>query len=220
MVLMVKKLPASAGDIRDMGLIPGLGRSPGGGNGNPLQYPCLENPMDRVASGPMVHRFTKSQAGLKQLTTHYHLENVPKCQRWLCYGMSQTTSRKKSGYGAAQCFRLPPWYMHNALSPPHLPSARPATLRTPRVQPSLGVHLACLVGTDRGHRWGGVLRVRCHLSCELSLRPCPTCSVQGLFCQGPADYPCGHYLYSPPLCPGLWCPLEEPHTHLPEALLA
>ena len=44
MVLIVKNLPASAGDIRDAGSIPGLGRSPGGGHGNPLQYFCLENP--------------------------------------------------------------------------------------------------------------------------------------------------------------------------------
>ena len=44
---MVKNMPAIAGDIRDAGLIPGLGRSPGGGHGNPLQYSCLENPMDR-----------------------------------------------------------------------------------------------------------------------------------------------------------------------------
>ena len=46
---MVKNLPDSAGDIRDMGSIPRLGRSPGGGHGNPLQYSCLENPMDRGA---------------------------------------------------------------------------------------------------------------------------------------------------------------------------
>ena len=45
----VKNLPAKAGDIRDMGSIPGSGRSPGGGHGNPLQYSCLENPMDRGA---------------------------------------------------------------------------------------------------------------------------------------------------------------------------
>ena len=43
---MVKNPPAKAGDIRDTGLIPGLGRSPGGGHGNSLQYSCLENPMD------------------------------------------------------------------------------------------------------------------------------------------------------------------------------
>jgi len=47
MALVVKNLPASAGDIRDDGLIPGWGRSPGGGNSNPLQYSCLENPMDK-----------------------------------------------------------------------------------------------------------------------------------------------------------------------------
>jgi len=44
---MIKNLPASAGDTRDLGLIPGLGRSPGVRNGNPLQYSCLENPMNR-----------------------------------------------------------------------------------------------------------------------------------------------------------------------------
>ena len=47
--------PASAGDTRDMGSIPGSGRSPGGGNGNPLQYSCLENPMDRGAWRATVH---------------------------------------------------------------------------------------------------------------------------------------------------------------------
>ena len=46
---MVKNLPASVGDIRDMGSVPGLGRSPGRGHGNPLQYSCLENPLNRRA---------------------------------------------------------------------------------------------------------------------------------------------------------------------------
>ena len=46
---MVKNLPANAGDERDLGSVPGSGRSPGGGHGNPLQYSCLENPMDRGA---------------------------------------------------------------------------------------------------------------------------------------------------------------------------
>ena len=49
MVLVVKNLSANAGDIRDAGSIPRFGRSPGEGNGNPLQYSCLENPMDRGA---------------------------------------------------------------------------------------------------------------------------------------------------------------------------
>ena len=47
--LVVKNSPANAGDVRDVGLIPGLGRSPGGGSGSPLQYSCLGNPMDRGA---------------------------------------------------------------------------------------------------------------------------------------------------------------------------
>jgi hypothetical protein len=51
MVLVVKHPSANARDIRDMGLIPGLGRSPGGGHGNPLQYSYLENPMDREPGG-------------------------------------------------------------------------------------------------------------------------------------------------------------------------
>ena len=50
-VLVGKNLPANAGDIRDVGSIPGLGRSPGGGNSNPLQYSCLENPMERSLAG-------------------------------------------------------------------------------------------------------------------------------------------------------------------------
>ena len=56
---MVKKSPANAGDKRDMGLIPRLGRSPGGGHGNPLQYSSLEGPMDRGAWSAIVHRVTK-----------------------------------------------------------------------------------------------------------------------------------------------------------------
>ena len=68
MKLVLKNSPASAGDVRDLGLIPGLGRSPGGGNGNPLQYSCLENPMDRGAWQTAVHRVTKSRTRLKRLT--------------------------------------------------------------------------------------------------------------------------------------------------------
>ena len=53
--LVVKNVPANARDIRDVSLIPGLGRSPGEGSGNPLQYSCLGNPMDRVAWRAIVH---------------------------------------------------------------------------------------------------------------------------------------------------------------------
>ena len=60
-VLVVKNPPANAGDARDSGLVPGSGRSPGEGNGNPLQYSCLENPMDRGAWQTVIHGVTKSQ---------------------------------------------------------------------------------------------------------------------------------------------------------------
>ena len=59
--LVVKNLPANEGDIRDVGSIPGSGRSPGKGNGNPLQYSCLENPMDRGAWWATVHGVTKNR---------------------------------------------------------------------------------------------------------------------------------------------------------------
>ena len=68
-VLVVKNPPANAGNGRDVGLIPGSRRSPGGGHGSPLQYSCPENPMDREAWQATVHRVTKSQTGLKQLST-------------------------------------------------------------------------------------------------------------------------------------------------------
>ena len=65
-----KEPAASVGDIRDSGSIPGLGRSPGGGHGNPLQYSCLENPMDRGAWWATVRGIKKSQTQLKQFSTH------------------------------------------------------------------------------------------------------------------------------------------------------
>ena len=49
MAIVIKNLPVNAGDVRDVGSIPGSGRSPAGGSGNPFQHPCLENPMDRGA---------------------------------------------------------------------------------------------------------------------------------------------------------------------------
>ena len=62
---VVKNLPASAGVAGDVGLIPELGSSPGGGNGNPLQYSCLENPADRGAWRAIVLGVAKSQTRLK-----------------------------------------------------------------------------------------------------------------------------------------------------------
>ena len=72
MAQLVKNPPANAGDTRDVGLIPGSGRSPGEWNGNPLQYSCLENSMNRGAWLATVHRVTKSQTGLKRLSVRVH----------------------------------------------------------------------------------------------------------------------------------------------------
>ena len=62
---MIKNTPDKAGDIIDTGSTPRSGRSPGGGQGNPLQYSCLKNPMDRGTWQAMVHRVTKSWTGVK-----------------------------------------------------------------------------------------------------------------------------------------------------------
>ena len=66
MALVVKNPPPNAEEVRDLGSVPGLERSPGGGHGNPLQYSCLENPMDRGAWWAAVHRVAKSWTRLKK----------------------------------------------------------------------------------------------------------------------------------------------------------
>ena len=67
---VVKNPPASEGDTRNMGSIPGLGSSPGVGNGNPLQYSCLGNPIDREAWRATVHEVPKSLTGLSTHSQH------------------------------------------------------------------------------------------------------------------------------------------------------
>ena len=67
---MVKNLLANAGDVRDVGLIPGLGRSLGGGHGNPLQYSCLENPMDREPG--WLQSIGLQRVGHNLVTSHIH----------------------------------------------------------------------------------------------------------------------------------------------------
>ena len=68
--LAVKQLPANAGDVRNAGLIPGSGRSSGGGHGKPLQYSYLESPMEREDWQAIIHRVSKSCTRLKQLSMH------------------------------------------------------------------------------------------------------------------------------------------------------
>ena len=69
MALVVKKLPANAGDLRDVGSIPWLGRFLGGGHSNPHQYSCLKNPMDRATWWATLHRVAKSWTKLKRPST-------------------------------------------------------------------------------------------------------------------------------------------------------
>ena len=83
--IVVKNLPVNAGNIRDVGSVPGLGRSSGGGHSNPLQYSCLENPMDRGTWRATAHRVARSQTQLKQLSMHVPKERATLGSDWrLC----------------------------------------------------------------------------------------------------------------------------------------
>ena len=73
---LVKNPLTNAGDVRDVGLISGSGKSPGGGHGNPLQYSCLENPMDRGGWQATVHRLAQSWTRLKLLSMHAQTYNI------------------------------------------------------------------------------------------------------------------------------------------------
>ena len=110
MVLVIRSLPVKAGDLRDAGLIPRSRRSPGGGNGNPLQYSCLEKPMDRGAWWATVHRVTKSQTPLKRLCPyaefhccHCSLRSFLLCWFWL---LTLSVSQKIHGSSEETLFYL------------------------------------------------------------------------------------------------------------------
>ena len=112
--LLVKSPPANAGDARDWGSIPGSERSPGGGYGNPLQYSCLEKPMDRGAWWATVHGVTKNWTRLKQLGMQHVV--LLACVYWVKsllifqkFSLSLTIFRK-------------PWSSWLSLNPP-LPSS-------------------------------------------------------------------------------------------------
>ena len=91
-VLVVKNPSVNAGDLIDAGLIPRLGRSFGGGHGKPLQYPCLENPMDRRAWRSTVSGVTKSQTGLKHISMQVQiaLQSLSLCPDPLSSGSAWT----------------------------------------------------------------------------------------------------------------------------------
>ena len=89
MALVVMNVPANSGNVRIASFIPGLGGSPGGGHSNPLQYSCLENPMDRGEWGATVQRVTKSWTQLKWLSRHaqltYIIVSVQVCSKLISF---------------------------------------------------------------------------------------------------------------------------------------
>ena len=91
--LVVKNLLASAGDLRDVGLIPRWGRSPGGGNGNSFQYSCLENPMGRRAWWATVLKISKSQTRLMRLGT----QTTPAFSLYMCVRGTRERLRMNQG---------------------------------------------------------------------------------------------------------------------------
>ena len=136
--LVVKNLPANAGDIRDEGSIPGSRRSPGEGNGNPLQYSSLENPMDRGAWWATVHRVPKSRIRLKDTHTlgkrgayvysFYFSQNLAFfLSASICFGNSCTV--KLNGKALLSCL---------AQNEPHLTLKYISTLNTRRCSRTRG----------------------------------------------------------------------------------
>ena len=117
--LVVKNQPANAGDVRDSGLIPGLGRAPGGGHGNSLQYSCLENPMDRGAwrASPWGHRVRNYWSDLAHTHTHTYAH-----MRWYPSNLGVSpghdaewnSGSQKSHTAWLHLYSVPQWQNHRA----------------------------------------------------------------------------------------------------------
>jgi len=99
---VVKNPPANAGDLRDMGLIPGSGRSPGEGHGNPLQYSCLENPMDRGAWRATDHRFAKSDTTEETYHTH-NKSTLCRCLKFISHMKRSSPRFRCLNSGVPKC---------------------------------------------------------------------------------------------------------------------
>ena len=125
MMLVIKKPPVNAGDTRDNVYDPWAGKIPGEGNGNPLQYSCLENPMDRGAWQATVHRVTNSWMWLKQPSTQK--AHVPSSGEWsylpLLYLMLSVQFSSVQFSGSVLSNSLPPQGLQHARPP--FPSPTP-----------------------------------------------------------------------------------------------
>ena len=94
-----KESACNAGDAEDIGLIPGSGRSPGGGHGNLLQYSCLENPTDRGTWRAAIHRIPKSWTWVKWQSMHTHVQTpalTPACYALQCFNLTLELKEKGS----------------------------------------------------------------------------------------------------------------------------
>ena len=98
----LKNPPANARHARNVVSISGLGRSPGGGQGNSLQYSCLETPMDRGAWRATVHRVTQSWTRLKQLSTHTYT-----CQQHQVFTNRGQGEKRERVFSSFHCIRRP-----------------------------------------------------------------------------------------------------------------
>ena len=114
----VKESACNAGNIGDVGLIPGSGRSPGGGHGNPFQCSYLENPMNWGACQATVYEVTKSQTQLKRLSTHAHMDTCVCMAESLCCS-PETLTTLLIGYGGGLAITCS-W----VFSPPFWPPGR------------------------------------------------------------------------------------------------
>ena len=130
-MLVVKNPPASAGDIRDAGLIPGSGTSPGGGHGNPPQYSCLENPMDRGAWWATVHGVTKNGIRRKRLSMHTCVGIMHPEMPGMLLSPSEAAYRQlliDTGHkGHLGCLNLR--WLYDIIHAPALPPLEPAMVR-------------------------------------------------------------------------------------------
>ena len=124
-MLVVKNLSANAGDLRDVSLIPGSGKSPGGGNSNPLQYFCLENPMDRRAWQATVYRVSKSWTWLKQHSRHTHTYAYPQYMYGLLWWLSKKSTCNAGDLGVDLSVGKIPWRRAWQPIPVFLPGESP-----------------------------------------------------------------------------------------------
>ena len=163
--LVVKSPPASAGDVRDVGSIAGSGRSPAGGHGNPLQYSCLENPMDRGGWWATVHGVAKSWTRLKRLSTHAECVRRPgqgTDAQGLVGHVRQSNLHPARGGNPRGAFRQVDGMIGTSacLQPTHAPD-------TSAFSPA-HVSRSCQASHPRPHRTRPATRQRCREACASS----------------------------------------------------